>query len=45
MHRQTVRISEDAVFIPEGGLSLTTAQQEVIERVARQTVSQMQTPW
>ena len=45
MQRQTVRISEDAVFIPEGGQSLTTAQQEVIERVARQTVSQMQTPW
>ena len=45
MQRQTVRISEDVVFIPEGGQSLTTAQQEVIQRVARQTVSQMQTPW
>ena len=45
MQRQTVRISEDVVFIPEGGQSLTTAQQKIIERVARQTVSQMQTPW
>ncbi len=45
MQRQTVRISEDAVFIPEGGQSLATAQQEIIERVARQTVSQMQNPW
>ena len=45
MLRQTVRITEDVVFIPEGGQSLTTAQQKIIERVARQTVSQMQTPW
>ena len=45
MQRQTVRISEDSVFIPEGGQSLSTAQQEIIERVARQTVSQMQNPW
>ena len=45
MQRQTVRITEDVVFIPEGGQSLTTAQQKIIERVARQTVSQMQTPW
>ena len=45
MQRQTVRISEDSVFIPEGGQSLSTAQQEIIERVARQTVSQMQSPW
>lgn len=45
MQRQTVRISEDSVFIPEGGQSLSTAQQKIIERVARQTVSQMQNPW
>ncbi len=49
MQRQTVRISEhaaeDAIFIPEGRQSLTTTQQEVIQRVARKTVSQIQTPW
>ena len=45
MQRQTVRISENTVFIPEGGQSLSTAQQEIIERIARQTVSQMQNPW
>ena len=45
MQRKTVRISEDTVFIPEGGQSLTTAQQEIVKRVARQTVSQMQNPW
>ncbi|MEL7496348.1 MAG: LPS assembly lipoprotein LptE [Planctomycetota bacterium] len=45
MQRQTVRISEDDVFIPEGGQSMVTAQQSLIERVARQIVSQMQSPW
>jgi hypothetical protein len=45
MQRQTVLISEDAVFIPEGGQSISTAQQEIVERVARQVVSQMQNPW
>ena len=45
MQRQTVLITEAAEFVPEGGQSLTTAQQEIIERVARQTVSQMQNPW
>ena len=45
MQRQTIRISEDAVFIPEGGQSLSTAQQQVIERVAKQIVSQLQSPW
>lgn len=45
MQRRTVKISEDSVFIPEGGQSMATVQQEIIERVARQIVSQMQTPW
>lgn len=45
MQRETVLVSEDAVFIPEGGQSMSTAQQEIIERFARQVVSQMQTPW
>jgi hypothetical protein len=45
MMRQTIRISEDSVFVPEGGQSLTTAQQEVIERISRQVIDQMQNPW
>lgn len=45
MQRQTIRISEDAAFIPEGGQSISTAQQKIIQRSAREIVSQMQTPW
>lgn len=45
MQRQSLRLTEDEVFIPEGGQSLATAQQQVIERVARHVVSQMQMPW
>ena len=45
MERQTIRLSEQDVFIPEGGQSMTSAQQAIIERIARQVVSQMETPW
>ena len=45
MARQRLKISHDATFIPEGGQSLTTAQQDVIERIAREIVGQMETPW
>ncbi len=45
MQRQTIRLSEDSVFIPEGGQSMSTAQQEIIDRIAKQVVSQMETPW
>lgn len=45
MQRQTVRIDQASEFVPEGGQSLATAQQENIERIARDVVSQMQTPW
>jgi hypothetical protein len=34
-----------AVFIPEAGQSTATAQQQVIERVARQIVGQMESWW
>ena len=44
MQRQTVRINRDAWFIPEGGQSLSTAQQEVIEMLARDIVGQMEMP-
>ena len=45
MPRQTVRIDFDAELIPEGGQSLTTTQQEIIDRIAREVVGQMETPW
>ena len=45
MQKQTVRINRDAEFVPEGGQSLSTAQQRIIEQVARDVISQMQLPW
>ena len=45
MQRQTVRISRDAEFVPEGGQSMATAQQRIIEQTARDVISQMQAPW
>jgi hypothetical protein len=45
MQRQSLKINHSADFIPEGGQSLSTAQQEVIERIAREIVGQMETPW
>lgn len=45
MQRQSLKINHSADFIPEGGQSLATAQQEVIERIAREIVGQMETPW
>ncbi|MFT5303826.1 MAG: hypothetical protein ACI87E_003026 [Mariniblastus sp.] len=45
MQRQSIRISHDATFIPEGGQSMSTAQQRIIEQTARDVVSQMQAPW
>lgn len=45
MQRQVLRLTRDVDFIPEGGQSLTTAQQELIEQIARQIVGQMEMPW
>ena len=44
MQRQKVRINRDSWFIPEGGQSLSTSQQEVIEMIARDIVGQMEMP-
>lgn len=44
MQRKWIRINRDATFIPEGGQSMSTAQQKIIERIARDIVSQMETP-
>lgn len=40
-----ITITEDAHFIPESGQSLTTAQQQLIQRLARQVVNQLEVPW
>lgn len=45
MNRQRLTISHDGTFIPEGGQSISTAQQEAIERIAREIVGQMEMPW
>lgn len=45
MQLQSVVVSRDAEFIPEGGQSMATAQQRIIEQAARDLISQMQTPW
>ena len=40
-----VNISQTASYVPEAGQSMTTAQQEAIQRLAEQIVSQMEAPW
>ena len=45
MPRRSVTIDHSVDFIPEGGQSLATSQQEVIDRIAREIVGQMETPW
>lgn len=40
-----VNISQGANFVPEGGQSLATAQQEIINRLAAQIRGQMEAPW
>lgn len=45
MQRQKIRINRDSEFVPEGGQSLSTAQQRMIEQIARDVVSQMQLQW
>ena len=38
-------VAQSASFIPEAGQSGATAQQEAIDRLARQIVTQMEMPW
>jgi len=45
MPRQVLRIDDSVHFIPEGGQSRVTAEQELINRLARQVVGQMEMPW
>jgi len=44
MPRQVLRVDREAVFIPEGGQSLSSAQIKLIERLARDIVGQMEVP-
>lgn len=44
MQRRVLRISRDATFIPEGGQSISTAQQKIIEQLARDIIGQMEMP-
>ncbi|MDB4756513.1 LPS assembly lipoprotein LptE [Mariniblastus sp.] len=45
MSRQSITVNELTTFAPEGGQSLATAQKEVIGKIARDIVSQMEMPW
>ena len=45
MPLQSVKIDRDANFIPEGGQSMSTAQQQMVEQIARDIVNQMEMPW
>src|SRR5262245_6097781 len=40
-----LNIGQSANFVPEGGQSLATAQQEAIQRMAQQIVGQMELAW
>lgn len=40
-----VNVGESANFVPEGGQSLATAQQEAFQRLAQQIVGMMEAPW
>jgi len=40
-----VNVGESANFVPEGGQSLATAQQEAFQRIAQQIVGMMEAPW
>lgn len=43
--QQGFSVSQAADYIPEAGQSVSTAQQEAIQRIAKQVVSQMEAPW
>ena len=45
MQRESAIFDFDSDFIPEGGQSMATAQQEIIDRIAREVIGQMETPW
>jgi hypothetical protein len=40
-----VNVGQSANFVPEGGQSLTTAQLEAFQKIAKQIVGMMESPW
>ena len=40
-----VNLGQQANFVPEGGQSLVTGQQEAIKKLAQQIVGQMELAW
>lgn len=42
---RVVRITEDVSFVPEVGQSVSTAQQELVRKLAQQIVHQMESCW
>ena len=45
LSQQGFSVAQSADFVPEAGQSISTAQQEAIQRIAKQIVSQMEAPW
>jgi len=45
MRWKNLTISDAVEFIPEGGQSLASSQRELIQKIARQIVGQMELPW
>ena len=45
MNTPSIDVSELSNFVPEGGQSIATAHQDLIDKVARDIVSQMELPW
>jgi hypothetical protein len=43
--QQGFSVTQISDFIPEAGQSVSTAQQEAINRIAKQVVAQMEAPW
>ena len=45
LSQQGFSVAQTADYVPEAGQSISTAQQEAIQRIAKQIVSQMEAPW
>ena len=45
MQRVNLSIDDNTSFVPEGGQSMATAQQELIDELAQQIVNQMEVAW
>ena len=45
MQRFVLKVNESEAFVPEGGQSMVSAQQELIDDIAAQIVNQMEAGW